>query len=60
MKHKLKCEVGGGMRRSPEVKLNEEQKAELSAWAKSGRTQQRLANRCRIVLAAAEGLERFK
>jgi transposase len=44
------------MRISPEVKLDEEQKAELSAWARSGRTQQRLAKRCRIVLAAAEGL----
>jgi transposase len=44
------------MRRSPEVKLDEARKAELSAWVKSGRTEQRLAKRCRIVLAAAEGL----
>jgi transposase len=36
--------------------LDGEQKAGLGALAKSGRTTQRLAQRCRIVLRAAEGM----
>jgi len=44
------------MRRAPEVRLDEEQKAELRAWARGGKTPQRLAKRCRIVLLAAEGM----
>src|SRR5690606_9848589 len=56
MKHKFEGAVLERMRRSPEVELNEEQKAELNEWVKSGRTEQRLAKRCRIVLAAAEGM----
>jgi len=43
------------MRKAAPVNLKEEQKAELSAWAKRGGTPQKHAQRCRIVLLAAEG-----
>ncbi|MDR2513150.1 MAG: hypothetical protein LBD01_05095 [Puniceicoccales bacterium] len=50
------AEVKGRMRKAREIHLDGEQKAELGALAKSGRTTQRLAQRCRIVLGAAEGM----
>ena len=43
------------MRKAAPINLKEEQKAELSAWAKRGGTPQKHAQRCRIVLLAAEG-----
>ncbi|MDR2673588.1 MAG: IS630 family transposase [Opitutaceae bacterium] len=44
------------MRKAREINLDEKQKAELSALERSGKTAQRLAQRCRIVLAAGEGM----
>jgi len=44
------------MRKAPVVVLIEKQKAELSALERCGSTPQRLAQRCRIVLGAAEGM----
>lgn len=39
-----------------EVKLTEDQEATLRMWAGSGKTEQRIALRARVILAAAEGL----
>jgi transposase len=44
------------MRKSPEIRLDDQQKAELNARARGGKTEQRLGTRCRIVLGAAEGM----
>jgi hypothetical protein len=44
------------MRKAREINLDEKQRAELSEMAGRGRTTQRLAQRCRIVLAAGEGM----
>ena len=38
------------------VELTDEQAATLKMWAGSGRTEQRMALRARVILAAAEGL----
>src|SRR3990172_2571342 len=37
------------------ITLTEEERAELTAWARNGTTEQRIAGRARIVLAAATG-----
>jgi transposase len=39
-----------------EVELTEDQEATLRMWAGSGKTEQRMAQRARVILAAAEGL----
>jgi transposase len=44
------------MRKAREIHLDGEQKAELGALAQSVRTTHRLAQRCRIVFGAAEGM----
>lgn len=38
------------------LELTEEEAATLELWAASGTTQQRMAVRARVILAAAEGL----
>ncbi len=44
------------MRKAREIHLDEKQRAELDGLVRSGKTTQRLAQRCRIVLGAAEGM----
>ena len=38
------------------INLSDEERATLTLWASAGTTQQRMAVRARVVLAAAEGL----
>ena len=38
------------------IELSDEERATLKMWASSGTTEQRMAIRARVVLAAAEGL----
>ena len=45
------------MRVAPSIILSDEQKNELTRLSRSGRTSVRLAERSRIVLLAAEGLQ---
>jgi transposase len=45
------------MRVAPTVELSDEQRAELTRLSRSGRTSVRLAQRARIVLLAAQGLQ---
>jgi len=45
------------MGRGATITLNEEERATLLSWVRSGTTEQRLVRRARIVLAAAEGKE---
>jgi len=44
------------MRKAPEIQLDEESKSQLRSLARGGKTSQRLEQRCRIVLAASEGM----
>ncbi len=39
-----------------QVELPEEQSATLKMWANSGKTEQRMATRAKVILLAAEGL----
>ena len=43
------------MARARVVELSEDERAALSGWARAGKTERRLADRARIILAAAEG-----
>jgi transposase len=45
------------MRRAPDVRLTQEDRAELERWVRSPTQQQRSVERARVVLLAAEGLE---
>jgi hypothetical protein len=47
----------GNVRVAPAIFLTDEQKAELTRLSRSGRTSVRLAQRARIVLLAAQGLQ---
>lgn len=47
----------GHVRIAPAISLTDEQKAELTRLSRSGRTSVRLAQRARIVLLAAQGLQ---
>ena len=47
----------GQVRVAPEIVLTEEQRTELTRLSRSGRTSVRLAQRARIVLLAAQGLQ---
>jgi len=42
-----------------QVELNPQERETLQAWSRRGRTNQALAMRARIVLLAAEGVERY-
>ena len=42
--------------RAKRIELSDEERATLRVWASSGTTQQRMAVRARVVLAAEEGL----
>ena len=53
----LGLEWSGHVRVAPEMVLTDEQKAELTRLSRSGRTSVRLAQRARIVLLAAQGLQ---
>lgn len=44
------------IRQATPIELTEQEQAELSAWCRQGSTEQRLALRARIILAAAEGM----
>lgn len=54
-----KCEDGGAMGRigrpTPDVLLSETERETLERWARRPKSAQALAQRCRIVLAAADG-----
>jgi transposase len=43
-------------RPAPEIRLSKEEKETLLTWMRAGRTEQRLAERARVVLLAANGL----
>jgi len=43
-------------RPAPEIRLSKEEKETLLSWMRGGRTEQRLAERARVVLLAANGL----
>lgn len=45
----------GGMRPAARIELSADERATLEQWARSGKTEQRIARRARIVLAAADG-----
>jgi transposase len=53
----LSLNWSGHVRIAPAVVLTDEQKAELTRLSRSGRTSVRLAQRARIVLLAAQGLQ---
>jgi transposase len=44
------------MKARRKIQISEEERATLRAWASSGRTEQRMARRAKIVLLSAEGL----
>ena len=43
------------MAKSKPIRLSQEEKGVLKSWSQSGRTEQRLAERARMILALAEG-----
>ena len=53
----LSLKWSGHVRVAPEIVLTDEQKTELTRLSRSGRTSVRLAQRARIVLLAAQGLQ---
>ncbi len=49
------ADAGRSGRPKPELALNDDERAQLAAWARSAKTAQRLAMRAKIVLRCAEG-----
>ena len=53
--HRHNLSWGHGTTSDPSISLTEQDRATLQQWARSGTTEQRLALRARIILAAAAG-----